>query len=454
MTVGISMSPLEFPKEFADALPGAEPARGLHDLTIRPGSKNSPDDPVLRAIAQRQIQAILTTYPELDALYLTLPEFPEWHAEVETAWKKLSMQHNLGDLTLDGLVASATNRSLVASGDRGASALQGNIVGLAFLTDLIKHIPRFATPIGGERPLQLVISQIDPALFPVLDRIIPKHAETLNFIDYTARRVAQQADTLGKVPAGKVPSSLILTLADDNVGVLSQSATRNIDALVGGLRQHGWDGFSTRYWMLAELDATVHFLSRAAFDEKVSARSAHDDLFATISGKPAVSDRLWRGFGHIEAATNLIDENDLGFAFPVQGMLMKHYRAEPIPQWWEKMTEHYTEAMIELYRSHDATHPRARKTLFYYAKRSEYVLEYLGCVQALREAAIANKEGDTDTAIEKMEAAIESLYNAMDTLSDVVRDPSDRGLIAVLATHAYQPLMAEYERMIEAAEAE
>ena len=112
-----------------------------------------------------------------------------------------------------------------------------------------------------------------------------------------------------------------------------------------------------------------------------------DDLFATICGKPAVSDRLWRGFGHIEAATNLIDENDLGFAFPVEGMLMRHYRAEPIPAWWEKVTEHYTQAMIELYRSHDATHPRGRRTLFYYAKRSEYVLEYLGCVKALREAS-------------------------------------------------------------------
>lgn len=452
MTAGISMSPLEFPREFAAALPGAEPARGLHNLTIRPGAKNGLDDPALRNLARAQIEAYLKTYPDLDALYLTLPEFPEWTAHVDGAWKRLQARHDLGDVKLDELVAAAAKRQLVASGDRGVSALQGNIVGLALLNALIDEIPALAEKTrAGRRPLQLVVTQVDPELFSILDRVVPRQAATLNFVDYTARRVVQNRERLANVPAAKVPSSLILTLADDNVGVLSQSATRNIEALVGDLRKLGWDGFSTRYWMLAELDPTVHYLSRAAFDKNVTARSAHDDLFATISGKPAVADRLWRGFGHIEAATNLIDENDLGFAFPVAGMLMKHYRAEPVPAWWDEMTEHYTQAMIELYRSHDATHPRGRKTLFYYAKRSEYVLEYLGCVKALRESAIAGKAGDSDAALEKLEAAIESLYNAMDTLSDVARDPSDRGLIAVLAAHAYRPLLAEYEKLADAA---
>lgn len=451
MTVGLAISPLEFPREFAAVLPGAEPARGLHNLTIRPGAGNTPDDPVLKEMAQRQIEAYLQTYPELDALYLTLPEFPDWAAHVDDAWKRLKARHDLGDVSLDTLVAAAAKRQLVASGARGADALKGNIVGLEFLNTLIDQMPS----LSGERrsgrlPLQLVVTQVDPELFPILDRVVPQDAATLNFSDYTARRVVLNRDMLAKIPAAKVSSSLILTLADDNVGVLSQSATRNIEELVGDLQKLGWEGFSTRYWMLAELDPTVHYLSRVAFDKTVTAHAAHDDLFATICGKPAVSDRLWRAFGHIEAATNLIDENDLGFAFPVEGMLMKHYRAEPIPAWWAEMTEQYTQAMIELYRSHDATHPRGRKTLFYYAKRSEYVLEYLGCVKSLREAAIAKHEGDIDTAIEKIEAAIESLYNAMDTLSDVARDPSDRGLIAVLAAHAYRPLLAEYEKLVAA----
>ena len=33
---------------------------------------------------------------------------------------------------------------------------------------------------------------------------------------------------------------------------------------------------------------------------------------------------------------DVIDERDLGFAFPVPGMMMKHASAEPVPEWWEE----------------------------------------------------------------------------------------------------------------------
>ena len=36
-----------------------------------------------------------------------------------------------------------------------------------------------------------------------------------------------------------------------------------------------------------------------------------------------------------------------------------------------------------------------------------------------------------------------------DTLSDIARDPSDRGLIAVLITHGYRPVIARYEKLLD-----
>ncbi len=58
------------------------------------------------------------------------------------------------------------------------------------------------------------------------------------------------------------------------------------------------------------------------------------------------------------------------------------------------------------------------------------------------------ESGDKDSAIEHLETAMEQLYNAIDTLSDIARDPSDRGLIAVLNAYAYRPLVLEYEAML------
>jgi hypothetical protein len=108
--------------------------------------------------------------------------------------------------------------------------------------------------------------------------------------------------------------------------------------------------------------------------------------------------------------------------------------------------------MIELYRANGAIDGDAKPILFYYAKRGEYVLEYLAAVKAVREAALAKKAGDTEMAIEQLEVALEQMYNCINTLSDVARDQSDRGLIAVLNAYAYRPLLAEYERLADSEE--
>ncbi len=447
MSVGLSIQPVEFPREFARVLPGAKDVHQLKNLTIGPGPKQKPEDQLLRRLVAAKIRAYIETYPTVDALYVGMPEFPEWEEHAEAAWRTLSEGGRLDGFTLEGLIQAASKRNLISSGKRGEQAVKGNVVGLAFFKSLFADSELLKRPDG--HGVALVIRGVDPALYPVLDQVVPEGASTLNFIDYTARRVVENRKLLSQIPAGKVRSGLILTLADDNVGVLSQSATNSIHELLGDIRQGGWDGFSTRYWMLAELDPTVHYISRAAWDPKVTPRSCHDELFTAITGKPSTADRLWLGFQQIEKATELIDRHDIGFGFPVAGMFMKHYEAKPAPKWLDEMNECYTQAMVELYRSNSNTDPRAQRILFYWAKRSEYVLEYLAAVKSVREAAIARKNGENEKAIEHFETAIEQLYNAIDTLSDVARDQSDRGLIAVLNAYAYIPLMAEYEKALE-----
>jgi hypothetical protein len=448
MTTGISISPLEFPREFDQALEGFRQARGLNNLTIMPGATQRFDNKALGNLVATKIRAYVETYPKIDALYLTLPEFPEWQEDAEIAWQTLAENKKTRLPRLDTLLKKAESRNLIASGERGRQSLKGNVVALAFLDRLLADHPGLLTTPGGKQ-VELVVNSVDPELFPFLETLLPTGASTLNFVDYTARRVDENDHYLSRMPTDKVSAQFIVTLADDNVGTLSQVTTRRIESVINKIRKHGWDGFSTRYWMLAELDPAVHYLSRASWDVEVTARSAHDELFTVITGKQSASDRLWLAMGHIEKATELVDRNQLGFCFPVKGMFMKHHQAAPVPKWWEEINEEYTAAMIELYRSHDASDPRCRRLLFYWAKRSEYVLEYLGAVQAVREAAIARDKGENDLAMEKYEMALEQLYNSIDTLSDVVQDQGDRGLIATLIKFAYQPLLEEMEKFGE-----
>ena len=133
-------------------------------------------------------------------------------------------------------------------------------------------------------------------------------------------------------------------------------------------------------------------------------------------------------------------------------MLLKHATPEPIPQWWQAATDEYSTDVVELYRTYDALTGRSRPLFYYYAKRSEFMLSYMGAVKAIREAALAKKTGDIEKQIEHLETAIESMYDGLDTLGDIARNPSDRGMIAVLNAYAYQPLLAEYEKVLDESE--
>jgi hypothetical protein len=444
MSTALAFSPLEFPREFAPALPGARTLKGLENLTIGPGGAQPTDDSTLMALVKAQIRAYLTTYPEVDALYLSLPEFPEWGEHAEEAWRALSARNGIGNATsLDKLTAAARDRRLIASGERGVQSLRGNVTAIDFFNRLLVDHELWRLP--GGRSAKVVIADVDPALFPVLDKVLPSGTATLNFVDYTARRVAQNRDLLKHLPTRAVPSSLILTLADDNVGVLPQMAHSSLFALVDELRTGGWEGFSTRYWVAGDLDLSVYFLSRASFISGITPRQACEELLTPVLGE-GTAERTFKAFGLVEQATNLIDEHDIGFTFPIPNMVMKHYSgADPVPEWWGQVKDRYLQAMDEMYRVNTRSRDGDREFSLYFARRCEFAAEYMNCIEAVRKAGLAKAKGDRETQLAELEKAVESLHTSLNALSAVVRSNSDRGIIAVLNEYGYRPLKRELE---------
>lgn len=444
MTAALAFSPLEFPREFAATLPGAKVLHQLENLTIGPGPRQPPDDPLLKALATTQLRAYLTTYPKLDALYLTMPEFPDWVEHHEAAWRRLRERTGIGEgVDMQQLTEVARTRSLIASGDRGVQALRGNIAALDFFHAFLSDPRLLKRPDG--KAVDVTLVDLDPALYHVLDKVLPPRTSALHFVDYTARRVASHPDLLAEVPAKRSPSSLILTLADDNVGVLPQMATNHLNSLVGQLRKLEWEGYSTRYWIAGDLSPTAHYLSRAAFDAQVTPQSAYADLIDAVSGE-GVADRVTRGFQMIEQATDLIDRNDIGFSFPVPNVVMKHYAAtEPAPAWWGETKSLYAKAMDEMYRGNTRARQGARPFTLYYAKRLEFAVQYLTSIEAVRAAGVAKSKGNRDEQIAQLEKAIEALYGGLNAYAEVARDQSDRGVIAVLNEYGYRRLVAELD---------
>lgn len=444
MSVGLATSPLEFPKEFAAVLPEAQVIAAPEPLAIGPGKRQLPDDARLMQLAKAQLRAYLATYPQLDALYLSLPEFPDWNQHAEAAWKKLAAQ-SAGLPSLEQLTASARQRPLTSSGDRGEKALRGNLAALEFLSRLRADAALFRRPDG--RDVECVLTQIDPALFPQLDQLLPPETGALHFVDYTARRVAAQRELLAQVPAGKAPQSLILTLADDNVGVLPQLAHTSLHQLLGALRERRWSGFMTRYWCVGDLDLSAYLLSRGSFDPQLTPAQALADLLTPVCGE-GVSDRVWMACELVEQATTLVDEHDIGFSFPVPNVLLKHYDAtEPPPAWWGQVRDNYLNAMNEMYRANTRAREGGRSYTLYLARRYEFGFEYLNCVEAVRRAGLAHRDKDVDAEAEQLEKAVESLHGALNALAAVARSNSDRGVIAVLNEYGMRPLNKKLQEL-------
>jgi hypothetical protein len=451
MSAGLSVSPLEFPREFADVLPGAQTIPAPEALTISPGASQLPDDPTLIRLAKTQLRAYLKTYPELDAIYLSLSEFPEWGSHAEASWGRLSARFTDGSFpSLETLTEAARQRSVVASGDRGVRALRGNLVALDFLNTIRSDESLFVRPDGRE--LEVNLAQIDPALYGYLSQLLPPRTGGLHFVDYTSRRVLQNRELLTKVPSGAVSSSLILTLADDNIGVLPQTSHTSLTSLQSDLKQLKWNGFSTRYWCIGDLDLSSWLISRGSFGEGLAVESAVDDMIATVCGEGVV-DRVSKAMGYIEEATSITDQNDLSFSFPVPDMIIRHYLSdEEPPEWWSTVREHYLNAMNEMYRANTRAREGGRSYTLYHARRCEFGYEYMNCVEAVRKAGIAKRKNEKEEHEAQLSAAVDAMNAALSAMAAVARSNSDRGVIAVLNEYGYRPLIQELEAVENASE--
>lgn len=236
----------------------------------------------------------------------------------------------------------------------------------------------------------------------------------------------------------------ILTLGDDNA--MPQLGISQLYPQLKLAREFDWQGFLTRSTFPGEVDPSLYWLARAAFDTTLPPQKAYDRLFEPICGE-GVSEVLAKGFGMIDQATTMLDKQDPTLSSPRPDVIMRHYQAKTAPPpWWKKALGLYSSATDEMYRAWQRA-AGSRKMILYHAKRCEFAIHYFTCIEAVRNAGLARDKKDRDKQIEHLEAAVEALHNGLSALGEVARDQSDRGVIAVLNAYGYRPLKAELERV-------
>jgi hypothetical protein len=284
-----------------------------------------------------------------------------------------------------------------------------------------------AIPVAGDVPGRKAFKGAKEFINPVL-------AGKATDADRTAALVALAAEIRKSAPAF-------------GLQVAAEPAIARPLLLRGMLPRVGTRPAPSGFVVIAEAPGDVspaaYFLSRQAFEPKLTPQAADANLFTPILGKLA-TERVLLGFDMIDRANALIAKQDpKGADVSPRAVAAQLELTDAPPDWWKEAGKLYTEAMNEMYRGIRATfNDPARQVLLYYAKRCEFAVHYFAALEAARLAGVAKAKGEKDAAVTHIEKAMESLYNGLTAQGDVARDPGDRGVIAVVAEESYRPLKA------------
>jgi len=441
MTSSIGAWVLEYPSEFRAALPGAEVALQVGNLTCRPSARHNPNDPLLVDLVRTMIRDTVGTYPEADSLIINEPEHREWMEHFDAAWKRLNEKYALSKVkTIESALEEAGRRILVHGGsEREVGRVKGDIVMLDLLDRVFEDQRIVERP--GRPPIRVIYTALADELLPFAATL---HICGLQlFIDYTARRVVDQIETLDLAPTKQIRCRQIFTLADDNIGLLPQLATQPLHKLAQRIRELDFDGFSTRHWTIGDLDPTVQYLARSCWDANVTAQFAHYDLAEPLCG-PQAATLLVEAWQVLEEITDGLDRHGMGFAFPIPQMMTQHWdTGEHMPRAFVEFRTQYQKAQLLAEQAAELSWPAGQRFAQYHATRMRFAVEYLYAVEAVCEGGVADKQRRFRDAENCLEQAIVSIVAALQAYVSIASDNCDRGAIAIMNNYCYRALKSK-----------
>lgn len=451
----------DFPKEFRSIVPDARSVQQLGELTVAPGPTARPDDPELAEIAGTVIRTILDTYPEADSYGFPVgTEWPSWIDLYQFAWRELDQRYGIEDvISLEEVLRRASQRADYPGGPaRSVAEVKGHITGLYFLTRVWTSPEVLSKSRKPDAPL--VVYEVAEELYPILPRVLPVNTELVIVVDYNPTRVLRRRHVLASTPAKEVPTTMVLTLHDDSVGVVPVLTTGALHQLVGDMREHGVSGFCTRQWMISDHDPCVAYLSKAAWDPGATPQAIYVDQIDAVCGQTAVEPML-EAFGELEAVTTALEDHGMGFSFPVPTMMTQHWNPGPFSKELAEDRDGYRRALAAVRRVPEPRGEQGRAYVRYWIGRLEFAVAYFDAVEAVKKAATAEKAaGDAKQngdereyraklaeAVAQANAAETTAFGAIETFAGVAKNQADRGAIATMAEYVYRPLKRKAEEL-------
>ena len=413
MNSSLGFQPLEFPVEFAPLL--EDPTR--HSIQL--GSLTCAEqadlmNPKHRKVFHAVMEAHLETWSRCDEFLILLPEHPYAARTFEESWGVMAKRFGLEPrFNVERMLHRAATDNLQVGGtDRAVREFKSSISMLRFIREILEESRFLDRAAGKSIDVGVAVDGGGRFAYGILGEVLWPGCVVSTILDYTSSASVRRLHLMHEIDTDKVRARQDLTLQDDNVGWVPTLEAESNHILLQTGHQAGWQGYTTRYWPIGDLDPTVQHLARSSWIPTYTPREAHADYAAHAFGEHA-AETFCNAMWLLTDATTFLDTTFLGFLFPADEIIT--YRCEhPDPQ--QNRTEMYhvvacyqqARRLFEKMRA-AATTEDAKRRLAYWIGRLAFsihaiheIIEVNTGQQAL---AKAKNVPDTDEARELLEEA-------------------------------------------------
>ncbi len=424
---------------------------------VETGRCMSINNPLFFEAMATAIQGHIDAVPDADSYILRTTEFGGSTADCDRAWKRLDRKYGLSKIaSLDSLVKEARRKAEGGAADRAEQELRANIVVLYALDQLINE--RGFDMSKARKGAQVCPAGLSCELHRFLPLIFPRGTHYLAAFGYMPTYIATRMDTIKLQDPQAIHMSLVISLEDDNIGMVPQMTGPAVQKLVEALRSNGADGLETRQWLHSNLLPTLNYLSHAAWQRGWTPKKAYEHLFKDLCGPKAMT-LIARALRRLETITEDLHSAEFGISFPVPTWITHFWQDWPkkhTPRRFAGIARAFERCADDLQLAIKASKPAGKDHLQSLERHVRHAVHYCNAMAELglahranHEAAVAQQASQfnkLDQALiataDHLDRSEQLMRSACETFAQGVRDRCDLGALAALNHYNFDAISA------------
>lgn len=410
-------------------------------------------NPRFLELMQHVVQSFLDWFEGADYLILTTAEWRPSAADAEFAWNELDREFRISEIaSLDQIVAECREKAEVTP-DRAEYELKADLCTLWLFHYLIKKC-RYRTTSGSPR---ITPARLSVELNRFLPRVFSDAPHYGSFPGYLPRFTVARSDTFEPFSRGPLPCWLLVSLEDDNVGIVPQWTGRVTETIVRMMRKNYMHGFVTRQFLRSKMLPVMDYLAHAGWDRSITIGQSYEHLFGNLCGERALQP-LRKAIGILTKNTEEMHENFdcVSFLMPrligkFSPILSKYdYPTSPtdpkVYARYQRIGRLYGSAAKWLDDAVRRSRPAGRELLTPMLRQTQFAVQYMRGQIAIRKASDlrlkfeqAERDHDIDAMIVSQDDAIARFREAHDCFvaatqrwAECVEDRVDLAVLACL----------------------